>query len=74
LFIPGAEVAEYCAVHLPDYVKSTESYIKNNLTQALEDSFLGFDATLTKDEVIKELKSLADIDDDVEEEDVQGGN
>ncbi|XP_064624661.1 protein phosphatase 1G-like isoform X2 [Lineus longissimus] len=68
----GAEVAQYCGMHLPDYLKSTEAYMSSNLSQALEDSFLGFDEMLTKEEVIKELKVLADVEDDVEEEDVQG--
>ena len=45
----GGEVAQYTAMHLPNYVKSLESYKSNHLSQALEDSFIGFDEVLTND-------------------------
>ncbi|GAB6026646.1 hypothetical protein CHUAL_013052 [Chamberlinius hualienensis] len=64
----GAEVAQYCSLHLPDYFKSLDSYKQNNLAQALEDSFLGFDESLTRKEVIAELRQLAGTSERHEEE------
>ncbi|XP_029642059.1 probable protein phosphatase 2C 58 isoform X1 [Octopus sinensis] len=58
----GSEVAEYCALHLPDYIKSLQSYKDNNLNLALKEAFLGFDATLVTPEVVKELKALVNLD------------
>lgn len=58
----GSEVAEYCALHLPDYVKKLPSYKDGRLGDALREAFLGFDATLITEEVVKELKMLANID------------
>ena len=58
LFV-GAEVAQYTAAKLPDYIKNMDAYKAGKLAQALEDSFMGFDALLTKDEVLAELQELA---------------
>lgn len=55
-------MAEYCALHLPDYIKSLQSYKDNNLNLALKEAFLGFDATLVTPEVVKELKALVNLD------------
>lgn len=55
----GHEVAMYCARNLPDFIKQTEAYKKDDIRQALIDAFLGFDDTLTKPEVISVLKELA---------------
>ncbi|KMR05092.1 putative phosphatase [Lasius niger] len=55
----GHEVATYCARNLPDFIKQTEAYKKDDIRQALVDAFLGFDATLTKPEVVNILKELA---------------
>ncbi|XP_033224539.1 probable protein phosphatase CG10417 [Belonocnema kinseyi] len=55
----GHEVAAYCAKNLPDFIKSTEAYKKGDIKQALIDAFLGFDATLTKPDVISILKEIA---------------
>lgn len=68
-FYAGAEVAQYCAMHLPKYIKETESYMANNLGQGLIDAFLEFDSILIKENVIKELKELAGEDEDEDEED-----
>lgn len=57
----GAEVAQYCAIHLPGYIKSIPAFKSGNMAQALEDAFLGFDATLIRSEVISELKQMAGI-------------
>lgn len=52
-------MAAYCAKNLPDFIKSTEAYKKGDIKQALIDAFLGFDATLTKPDVINILKEIA---------------
>lgn len=55
----GAEVATYCSQSLPKFIKETEAYKNGNLAQALEDAFLGFDATIPTKEVMDMLKTLA---------------
>ncbi|CAG9783837.1 unnamed protein product [Diatraea saccharalis] len=55
----GAEVATYCSQKLPDYIKNTDAYKKGELIKALEDAFLGFDATIATKEVMDILKELA---------------
>lgn len=73
----GAEVAQYCSLHLPTFLKKLESYKSKDFEQALKDAFLGFDATLLSEKVIEELKRLSDKtngeeaieEDDEEEED-----
>lgn len=54
----GSEVALYCSQKLPDFIKSTEAYKLKDFNKALKDAFIGFDATLVEEEVIKELKKL----------------
>ncbi len=49
-------------MHLPDYVKKLPSYKEGRLGDALREAFLGFDATLITEVVVKELKMLANID------------
>ncbi|XP_064605130.1 probable protein phosphatase CG10417 [Liolophura sinensis] len=63
----GAEVAQYCALHLPDYIKQTQAYKEGDLNKGLQEAFLGFDETLTWPHIIKELKHIAGVDDDAEE-------
>ena len=41
-------------------------------TKFIQSAFLGFDATLTTEDVIKELKTLAGKEDDLDEDD-EGG-
>jgi len=67
----GAEVAQYCSVHLPDYIKTMPAYKTGNIAKSLEDAFLEFDGTLTKPEVIADLKQIAGVDSekDPEEDD-----
>ena len=65
----GAEVAQYTSAKLPDFLKSTLEYKDGLLGEALQQAFMGFDATLRDDEVIKELKALAGVDDDADEDD-----
>uniref|UniRef100_A0A182K4I8 protein-serine/threonine phosphatase n=1 Tax=Anopheles christyi TaxID=43041 RepID=A0A182K4I8_9DIPT len=67
----GAEVAQYCSLHLPTFLKTVESYGRKEFEKALKDAFLGFDATLLQDKVIEELKVLSDKtngEDEVDEE------
>ncbi|XP_065077196.1 probable protein phosphatase CG10417 [Ochlerotatus camptorhynchus] len=73
----GAEVAHYCSLHLPTFLKKLQSYKAKDFEQALKDAFIGFDASLLNEKVIDELKRLSDKtngeeaieDDDEEEED-----
>lgn len=55
----GAEVATYCSQNLPNFIKNTEAYKSGQLTKALEDAFLKFDATIATKEVMDILKQLA---------------
>lgn len=55
----GHEVAHYCAQKLPDFIKNCQPYKSNDMEKALEESFLGFDATIETPEVITELKEIA---------------
>lgn len=65
----GAEVAEYASKKLPDFVKGLPQYKEGNLKEALVEAFLGFDLELLKPEVIDELKQLAGVQSDDEEQD-----
>ncbi|XP_015111433.1 probable protein phosphatase 2C 11 [Diachasma alloeum] len=55
----GHEVATYCSQKLPDFIKSTDSYKKGDIPQALIDAFLGFDATLATPATVSTLKKIA---------------
>ncbi|XP_072747763.1 probable protein phosphatase CG10417 [Anoplolepis gracilipes] len=65
----GREVATYCARYLPDFIKQTEAYKREDIRQALIDAFLGFDATLTKPDVVKILHDFAQTSSEKEEGD-----
>ncbi|XP_052893122.1 probable protein phosphatase CG10417 [Anopheles moucheti] len=65
----GAEVARYCALHLPDFLKTVETYGQKDFEKALKDAFLGLDATLLREKVIEELKLLSNKTNDEEEAD-----
>ncbi|XP_052871993.1 probable protein phosphatase CG10417 [Anopheles cruzii] len=72
----GAEVAQYCSLHLPSFLRTVAAYGEKNFEQALKDAFIGFDATLLKENVIQELKVLSEktngneeAEEDDEEED-----
>lgn len=56
----GSEVAQYCSIHLPTFLKGLSAYKAKQFEQALKDAFIGFDATLLKEKVIEELKKLSD--------------
>jgi len=66
----GAEVAQYASTHFPEFLKSCPDYKDGSLAVALENAFLGFDATLVTDDVKKELKVLAASGKKTGEEDV----
>lgn len=66
----GSEVAEYCSMKLPDFLKNLESYKQGNYEQALKDAFIGFDATLLQDTVVEELRQMARKNPDYEESDM----
>ncbi|ALC40683.1 CG10417 [Drosophila busckii] len=55
----GAEVAQYCADKLPEYLKGLNAYKRGQFEQALKDAFLGFDKTLLDPIVVTTLKILA---------------
>jgi len=52
-------VAQYAAVHFPEFLKTVSEYTEGSLATALENAFLGFDAQLVTDDVRKELRVLA---------------
>lgn len=56
----GSEVAQYCSIHLPTFLKGLSAYKAKEFERALKDAFIGFDATLLKERVIEELKKLSD--------------
>lgn len=55
----GHEVAAYCADHLPQFLKTVESYKQGDLIKALEEAYLEFDHLLTKENVVKVLHFIA---------------
>ena len=52
-------MAQYAAVHFPEFLKTVAAYSEGSLSVALENAFLGFDATLVTEDVKKQLKLLA---------------
>uniref|UniRef100_A0A2M4ABA6 protein-serine/threonine phosphatase n=2 Tax=Anopheles triannulatus TaxID=58253 RepID=A0A2M4ABA6_9DIPT len=56
----GAEVAKYCSLHLPKFLRTVAAYGEKNFEQALKDAFIGFDATLLEGAVIQELRVLSE--------------
>lgn len=57
----GHEVALYTSQKLPDFIKDTEAYKKEDIENALIDAFLGFDATIASRDVVTVLKELAGL-------------
>lgn len=55
----GHEVAAYCADHLPNFLKNTETYQQGDFEKALVDAYLGFDLLLTQPDVVKILHTIA---------------
>lgn len=54
----GKEVALYCAAKLGDIIKSTESYRKGDISQALKDAFMKCDEMIMKPETVQEMKEM----------------
>lgn len=52
-------MAQYAAVHFPEFLKTVAAYGEGSLAVALENAFLGFDATLVTEDVKKQLSLLA---------------
>jgi len=69
LFVLGSEVAQYAATQFPVFLKSVAAYNEGSLATALENAFLGFDATLVTEDVKKQLKLLAASGEKTDEED-----
>ncbi|XP_018576216.1 probable protein phosphatase 2C 21 [Anoplophora glabripennis] len=55
----GHEVAQYCSENLPQFVKDTQAYKDGDITKALIEGFLGFDATIATKKVVDVLKKIA---------------
>ncbi len=70
--VPGAEVAQYTAIHFPDFMKKIEDYKAGRLDQGLLNAFLAFDEHLTEDAVVHQLKELAGVNPDEDEVTAEG--
>lgn len=68
----GHEVAAWCSLKLPDYLKSNENFQKGNYKEALEEAFISFDATLVDRSVVEQLKKIAGSKEDEAEEEDEG--
>lgn len=67
----GDEVSKYCALYMPNFIKSNEHYKEEEFVKALEDAFLKFDVQLQEPQAVKELNRLAsatNFEDSIEEE------
>ena len=62
-------MAQYAAVHFPEFLRTVSAYHDGSLAVALENAFLGFDATLVTEDVKKQLKLLAASGEKTEEAD-----
>lgn len=56
--IIGKEVALYCAAKLGGIIKSTKSYAKGDISQALKDAFMKCDEIIMKPEIVQEMKEM----------------
>lgn len=65
----GHEVAKYCSLYLPDFIKKNENYKVGNYEKCLKESFVAFDATLVDRKVVEKLKAIAECDSEKTEED-----
>jgi len=70
----GHEVAEYCSQYLPDYIKQNPDFLAGNYERALEDCFIGFDATLVDRKVVAKLKAISGADEKEDEEEAEEVN
>lgn len=65
----GHEVAAYCSLKLPDFIKLNQNYLTGDYKTALEESFVAFDAMMVERTVVEQLKKIAGT---VEEEKEEG--
>ena len=68
LLLKGSEVAQYCSLHLPDFIKQHQLFKEGKLKEALEVGFLEFDQKLLEKEALNEMKIIAGIDEEEDEE------
>lgn len=61
LYFQGAEVAVYLSRHLPDLLKKTEGYSKEDFNEALIQAFLKMDASIKEKEVLAEIQKIAKV-------------
>lgn len=54
-------MSEYAAKLFPEFLKNSEMWSKGRYGQALEDAFIKFDETLINSDVLDELKRIAGI-------------
>ncbi|XP_062617957.1 protein phosphatase 1G-like, partial [Saccostrea cucullata] len=64
----GSEVAQYASLHFPDYIKQHPLFKEGKLKEALENAFLEFDQKLLEKEACDEMRVLAGIDEERDEE------
>lgn len=62
----GPEIAQYCEMNFPKYLKNQKEYKEEKLSKALEVAFLRFDAILIQEDIMKELKEIAGVNPDVD--------
>uniref|UniRef100_A0A5K3F6M3 protein-serine/threonine phosphatase n=1 Tax=Mesocestoides corti TaxID=53468 RepID=A0A5K3F6M3_MESCO len=64
----GSEVAKYCSLHLPEFIRSRPEYSAENVainpSGILKNAFVDFDVTLTQSKAKSELKLIANPDAD----------
>merc|ERR1719312_341672 len=65
----GHEVAVYTAKHLPNFIKKNSLYLKGQIDEAMVESFVEFDRTITSAEVVAELKKIVGSKGDSDDED-----
>lgn len=59
-------MALYCAAKLGDIIKSTESYHKGDVSQALKDAFMKCDEMIMKPETVQEMKEMMNAENSAE--------
>jgi len=70
----GHEVAAYCSLKLPEFIKQNENFLCGEYKKALEECFVQFDASLVERKVVEELKKIAGTEGAPEEKDEEDGD
>ena len=52
---------------LPEYIREQVAYKDGNMSEALEAAFLGFDQKMLEPEILHELKVIAGVDEEEED-------